>query len=84
MRLLIELGYNKILFAKDAQVGLIIDCLNKAVLCEEEGPYNARKLVKASSVEIQVKLIISAFDKTMLKHCDRQISYVIFEVRGTD
>jgi hypothetical protein len=57
MRLLIELGYNKILFANDVPVGAVIDALNKAVICEETGPYNARKLVRASNVEVAVKLI---------------------------
>jgi hypothetical protein len=42
MRLLVEIGYNKVLLPKDCDYSAIIDAIGRGEIVEETGPYGQR------------------------------------------
>jgi hypothetical protein len=57
MRLLISIGYQKVLLPKSANYSVVIEAFSAASVVEESGPYGARVLTIQPDAEIDIKLM---------------------------
>jgi hypothetical protein len=69
MRLLVNVGYYKMLFSKECNMAAVIDAVSNSVVVEEVGPYGNRVLTVKPDAEIEIKLIQD--EDIRLPHSDK-------------